>query len=235
MFIKCIGSGSTGNSYSLISNDGEILLLDLGVAGKDILKAIDFRVSDVAGAVVTHGHLDHSRSIKDFELMGIPVFKPYEGMKSLDLGNSKFKVQAFDLTDNEGRFKHTNADGTECPCYGYLISHPEMGRLLYITDTEFVKWRFKNINHILIGCNYQSKYVGNEKTAKKVHVIRGHLELETVKEIVKANKSETLKTVILCHLSQQNANPVEMVAEVQKAADCPVYVAEKDRSWELKG
>lgn len=57
MFVKCIGSGSTGNSYALTSNDGEILLLDLGMPKKDILKAIDFRVSDVVGAVVTHGHL----------------------------------------------------------------------------------------------------------------------------------------------------------------------------------
>lgn len=156
--------------------------------------------------------------------MGIPVYKPYEGMTSFDLGNSKFKVQAFDLTDNEGHFKHTNGDGTECPCYGYLISHPEMGRLLYITDTEFVKWRFKNISHILLGANYQMKYVDNENKAKKFHVVRGHLELETAKEIIKANKSNTLKTVILCHISKQNGDPIEMVAEIKEVAGNGVRV-----------
>lgn len=56
MFVRCIGSGSKGNSYTLYDNDNKILLLDLGLPRKDILKAIDFRVSDVVGCVVSHEH-----------------------------------------------------------------------------------------------------------------------------------------------------------------------------------
>ena len=56
MFVRCIGSGSSGNSYALYDNSGKILLLDLGMPRKEILKAIDFKVSDVVGAVVSHGH-----------------------------------------------------------------------------------------------------------------------------------------------------------------------------------
>lgn len=59
------------------------------------------------------------------------------------LAYSKFTANTFELTDKDGSFKHTNADGTECPCYGFLITHPDMGRLLYITDTELVKLGFK--------------------------------------------------------------------------------------------
>lgn len=56
MFVRCIGTGSSGNSYALYDNSGKILLLDLGVSAKDIKKAIDYRISDVVGAVVTHEH-----------------------------------------------------------------------------------------------------------------------------------------------------------------------------------
>lgn len=55
MFIRCIGSGSSGNSYALFC-DNEILLVDLGMSRKDILKAIDFNVSNVVGCLVSHEH-----------------------------------------------------------------------------------------------------------------------------------------------------------------------------------
>lgn len=220
MFLKCIGSGSSGNSYALVDNDNKILLLDLGMTVREIKRAVDYRISDVVGAVVTHSHLDHSRSVKDFESMGIPVFAPYD-KHYIKRKFGSFVIKPFGLTDGHGHFKHTNADGSECPCYGFLITHPDMGRLLYITDTELVKWRFKDINHILISCNYQSKYITDDD-AKRNHVLRGHLELETVKEFIKANKSNALRNVILCHLSQENANAGEMVAEVQKVAGAGV-------------
>ena len=56
LMLKTIATGSSGNSYALMK-DSEILLLDLGVSAKVIKKAIDFRVSNIAGCLVTHKHL----------------------------------------------------------------------------------------------------------------------------------------------------------------------------------
>lgn len=223
MFVRCIGTGSSGNCYALYDNDGNILLLDLGLARKQILKGIDFNVSDVVGAVVSHGHGDHAKAVKDFENMGIPIFTPYKSTLGFSNKitycegascNKNFSIMHFDLTDKNGKFMHTNNDGSECPCYGFLIEHEDMGKLLYITDTELVKWRFSGINHILISCNYQNKYISD--SAKRTHVLRGHMELETVKDFIKANKSNVLRTVILCHLSGDSADPEECLSEVQK-------------------
>lgn len=214
LMLKTIATGSSGNSYALM-NDKEILLLDLGVSEKVIKKAIDFRISDVVGAVVTHSHLDHAKAVKDFENMGIPVFAPYKSLEPMSFKDgSQVKVQAFDLTDKNGKFMHTNNDGSECPCYGFLIEHEDMGKMLYITDTELVKWRFSGINHILISCNYQKKYISD--SAKRNHVLRGHMELETVKGFIKANKSNALRTVILCHMSGDSCNAEECLSEVKK-------------------
>lgn len=242
MFIRCIGTGSSGNCYALYDNGGKILLLDLGLARKEILRGIDFNVSDVVGAVVSHVHTDHSKAVKDFENMGIPVFShkdmeidfegEHEERKHIRYGS--FDINVFSLTDMCGKFMHTNNDGSECPCYGFLIEHEDMGKMLYITDTELVKWRFSGINHILISCNYQKKYISD--SAKRNHVLRGHMELETVKDFVKANKSNDLKTVILCHLSQDSANPEECLSEVQKVVGegVSVLVAHKGLEAELK-
>ena len=200
----------------------------------EIKKGLNFDLSKVVGCVVTHSHKDHSLSVKDFKNMGIPVFKPYENKEPISLNGWNGTIQAFDLTDKDGKFMHTNADGSECPCYGFLITHPDLGRMLYITDTELVKWRFKDINHILISCNYQRKYIDDENIAKRNHVFRGHMELETVKEFIKANNSDSLQNIILCHLSNDNSNPEECKAEVEKVAKCPVYVARKGLEVELR-
>ncbi len=56
LMLKTIATGSNGNSYALM-NDNGMLLLDLGVSAKTIKKAIDFRVSDIVCCLVTHKHL----------------------------------------------------------------------------------------------------------------------------------------------------------------------------------
>lgn len=216
MKLKVLASGSSGNCY-LLSSDTETLILDCGIGIMEIKKALDFDLSKVVGACVTHAHLDHSKAVKDLIDMGIPVIKPYVPLSaSIFLKNSRFQVRTFALTDKDGNWTHTNADGSESPCYGFLIKHPELGRMLYITDTNLVKWKFKDIDHILISCNYQRKYVTDEEQTKRKHVLRGHMELQTVIDFLKANATDRLKTVTLCHLSDRNANAEEMLEEVQK-------------------
>lgn len=106
LICKTIATGSSGNSYALM-NGNEILLLDLGVSEKVIKKAIDFRISDVVGAVVSHGHLDHAKAVKDFENMGMPVFSWKDMMIEFNNLHEEFKyikyrdfdINAFALTD----------------------------------------------------------------------------------------------------------------------------------------
>lgn len=182
----------------------------------------------------SHPPLDHSKSLNDFKSMGIPVFAPYISLEPMRIGR-EFKIQTFDLTTVDGRWTHTNADGSECPCYGFLITHPEMGRMLYITDTELIKWRFKDINHILLGVNYDKDLVDKDNDPKTRHVFRGHLSIDTACDFVKANCSDSLQNVTMCHLSAENADKDLFIEKMKKVArNANVDVAEPNKEWVLR-
>lgn len=182
----------------------------------------------------SHPPLDHSKSVEDFEAMGIQILAPYLGDSCKPINMGGFTVKPFDLTTIDGSWTHTNADGTECPCYGFLITHKEMGKLLYITDTELIKWRFKDINHILLGVNYDKDLVDADNP-KTNHVFRGHLSIDTACDFVKANYSDSLQNVIMCHLSSENSDKDSFITKMKNAVNgANVDVAVAGKSWDLK-
>ena len=235
MKLKCISTGSTGNCYTLTSESGETLILDCGIPIKEIKKGLNWNVKDVVGVLCTHKHLDHSKSVEDFEAMGIQILAPYLGDSRKPMKMGGFTVKPFDLTTIDGSWTHTDANGEPCPIYGFLITHKEMGRMLYITDCEVVKWKFKGINHILLGVNYDKDLIENEDSAKVNHVYRGHMSIDTACDFVKANYSDSLQNVIMCHLSKDNAEPDLFIKKMQKVApQANVYVERKGFEVELR-
>lgn len=165
--------------------------------------------------------------------MGIPILAPYldDSRKSMNMG--EFTVKPFDLTTIDGNWTHTNANGEPCPIFGFLITHKEMGRMLYITDCEVVKWKFKDINHILLGVNYDKDLIDRD-TGKANHVFRGHLSIDTACDFVKANYSDSLQNVIMCHLSSENSDSDSFIEKMKKVAkNANVDAAERNKEWLL--
>lgn len=235
MRLKCLGSSSAGNCYLLTSGSGETLILDCGIPIKEIKKGLNWNIKDVVGVLCTHKHLDHSKSVNDFKAMGIPIYAPYLKIDYMSMNMGGFTVKPFDLTTIDGNWTHTNADGTLCPIYGFLITHKEMGRMLYITDCEVVKWKFRDINHILLGVNYDKDLIDRDNTGKANHVFRGHLSIDTACDFVKANYSDSLQNVIMCHLSSENSDRDSFIEKMKKVAHgANVDVAERNKEWVLR-
>ena len=151
---------------------------------------------------------DHSKSVADIKKMGIPVWQPY--LDGFDInsvqkrGYGSFKIMSFKLPHN----------GTDN--FGFLIECDGQ-KILYMTDFEYCPYVFakQKVNHILIECNYQQELVDRDLPNYE-HKIRGHCSLDTCKEFIKVNATDSLQTVILCHLGQETTEPEECVAEVQK-------------------
>ena len=103
-----------------------------------------------------------------------------------------------------------------------------------MTDTEVCKWRFKNVNHILLGVNYDPELLSGDD-AKKNHVVRGHMSIDTACDFVKVNASEQLQNIIMCHLSSENADKNLFIKKMKEVArNANVDVVEPNKEWDLR-
>lgn len=238
MVLKVLSSGSSGNCY-ILESDTEALIIEAGVPFKEVKVALGFNVRKIVGVVASHEHKDHSKYIAEYERAGIKTFLPYEisnheTAECNYMGN--FRIKDFALTDKNGTFKHTNPDGSECPCYGFYIAHKDIGSMVYISDTELVKWNFKKqkLNHILVEANYSDDLIDNEAVNRE-HVLRGHMSLQTALDFISTNDNPALRNVVLLHLSDKNADSAEFLQKtkdtVKYSTDC--YIAEKGLEVDL--
>lgn len=224
MRLFVIGSGSSGNCY-LLENETECLVIEAGLPYSEVKKAIDFQTRKIVGVVVSHKHQDHSGYLKDYYSTGIKIFKPYEDFSKVDSFGG-FEARPFPLTDKQGKFMHTNHDGSECQCFGFHISHKEMGIFIYASDAELIKWVFKGAKHFLVEANYSTDLVERD-SAKYEHQITGHMNIDTTCRFLKKNNNSNLKTVTLCHLSADCGNAEDFKARAEEVVDCDVYIAKK--------
>ena len=198
MFLKCIATGSKGNSYILTDESGESLILDCGVRSKDIKQALNFDFSKVSGVLVTHIHKDHSQSADELETYGLDVWMP-ERRNRKTFGS--YAVSAFELPHGE------------TPCCGFYIRHINGFKMLYLTDFQCCPYRFikQEINAILIECNWDKRFVPLDAPYTN-HKIMDHTSTDVCKEFIKVNATKNLRSVILCHYS----NAVDIFAEVEE-------------------
>jgi phosphoribosyl 1,2-cyclic phosphodiesterase len=220
--LTCLGSGSAGNCY-LLHNETECLVIEAGIPFKEVKKALDFNISKIMGVVVSHEHGDHAKYLHEYIKVGIPVMAPSMGHVTGELTaiSNPFAVRTFPLVH-------------DAPCTGFLIEHPEIGRLLFATDTEYIRYKFKSLIHIMIECNY-SRVLLRESYHESLQdrIKLTHMELDTCKDFIQANESHDLRTVCLLHLSDRTSDETVFQKEVQELVECPVYVASKGMEYEL--
>ena len=234
MLLRCCGSGSSGNSYALIADNGEILAIEAGCKFLDFKKMIDWKISNVVGCIVSHEHGDHARYIKDFMQSGIPVYTAFETQSALETITGERTIAIPPRTVRQiGSFSVTPFNvphDTEIECYGYLIKHEEMGQLLFMTDLEYCKYNFSklNIEHIMVEANYDMELVDRDEPNYE-HRLRGHMSLDTALKFISTNDNPALRNVVLIHLSDKSADSAlfKQKTEVTVKYGANVYITEK--------
>lgn len=233
MELTVIGTGSKGNAY-ILGNGDEALLIECGVNVKDIKKALNFDLSKVVGCLCTHEHMDHSKSIWDVMKLGVNVYasggtlekrfvneqpraKSILSKQTVQIGN--FKVMAFDV-------KHDAAEPL-----GFLIEHPDCGKVLFLTDTYYCEYTFKGLNNIIIEANYSKEIIdrkyGSEsgKEFLKNRILRSHFSLANCKDMLSANDLSKTNNIVLIHLSDSNSDEIVFQKEVAELTGKNVTVA----------
>lgn len=230
--VKILGSSSRGNCY-LLKTSNENLLLECGVHYKDIMHSLNYDLSKIHSCLVSHEHGDHSKTASKLAAKGINIYSSKETLKALKLEGHRYKQLEVKKQVRLGEFtvmpfdvQHDSANP-----FGYLIYHKEIGKILFVTDTYYVKYKFKGINYFMIECNYDLDIVdSNIKKGKLNPIVRrrllkSHFSLGNVKEFLLANDLSATKQIFLLHLSDGNSNADMFKSEIEKLTGIPTVIA----------
>lgn len=232
MNIKVFASGSTGNAYR-ISDGKTSLLLDAGIPIRNIQVGCDFKLTELRGCFISHSHQDHSKAAKDLARLGVDVYTSKGTIDACRLSGHRFKAVKSLQELTVGTFKvlpfDVHHDAPEP--LGFLFSSKVTGdKLLYFTDTFYVKYRFAGLTHIMGECNYDKQTLGQNMAEKKIHpvlvsrILKSHMSLENLLEMLRANDLSKLRQIYLLHLSNDNSNENLIKKEVQKLTGAEVYI-----------
>lgn len=234
MKLHVLGSNSDGNGY-ILEGKSQTLLLEAGLPLKYVKQVLNFDLSKIVGALVSHSHGDHAKCALSYAREGIGLFTSNETYKRLTavppLGKylieagkqytiGEFKVIPFSV-------KH------DVPCLGFLINHPESGNILFVTDTHYIPNRFKGLNQILIEANYEERILNENLIDGKIdntqyqRVLRSHMSLETCIDALKANDLKGVQNIVLIHLSPRNSDAKLFKSRVVEATGKNVHIALK--------
>lgn len=234
MKLKVIGSSSKGNSY-ILETDTDSLILDCGVRFKDIQQALDFDLTSVQGCLLTHSHGDHSKSVKDVMKAGINTYMTLDTVAAIkaeghrmELINPGTQFNAGDFTVLPFPTEH------DCPgAVGFLIQYRPTGeKLLFATDTFFIRHRFNGLNYLVIECNYcreildENIKAGHIPKSLKDRILKSHFSLDNLKGFLKANDLKEVRKIVLIHLSEGNSDSVRMVREIKELTKIDTEIAD---------
>lgn len=233
MKIQVIASGSSGNAY-IVSDGVTSLLLDAGVPIDRIRKACGFKLHRVAACLITHEHGDHAKAARDVGWAGVDVYASQGTWLARGLCGHRFKTAKAHNHFLVGTFDIYPFDvqhDAEEPLGFFIISTATKERLLYATDTYYIKYHFEGLTHVMIECNYAQDILdrrvrdGSLSVDLAKRIVKSHMSLDAVIGILRANDLSSVRQVYLLHLSSDNSDAERFKRDVQRLTGAEVYIA----------
>lgn len=234
MKIEVITSGSSGNCYK-ISNEDTTLLIECGISYKKIQEALNFKVTDIDGVLVSHEHGDHSKACKDLIKAGVDLYMTKGTKEALKL--ESHRVKTFEESNDKtyrwieiGSFKvkafKSIHDASE-PVGFYILNTKTDERLLFITDTMYVEGRFNTIDYLMIEVNYIRETINNNLNldpALRNRIKENHMSLETAIDFLNKCGLVRLKKIYVLHLSDHNSDAELIKKSLQELTGVPIEI-----------
>lgn len=237
--IKSFGSGSSGNSY-LIDDGHSQLLIECGIRFETLAKEMSFNFSRVVGCLISHEHRDHCKGVPLLlKSTSVPVFCTKGTLKGM-IGDPALRISANDQYRFKTiRYHETKTIGSwQVAAFelqhdvnepsGFMITNQIGERLLFITDSYYIKYKFPGVTHLMIEMNYDEDAI--ESNLEKMPFLKtrikgSHFSFKNALDFIKLNKSKKLQEVWLLHLSDANSHEQRFKEETQKLTGVPVYMA----------
>ena len=228
--ITTIATGSSGNCYR-ITDGSSVLMIECGIRFREIRQAFDFKLSNVAGCLLTHEHGDHSKAVLELLKSGIDCYMSSGTAQALRLSCHRLHTVPALEQSRVGTFtvlpfpvQHDCANP-----YGFLIQSDAGDKLLFITDSFYCKYRFAGLTHIMIEANYQKSILDENIASGLVpksirnRIIKSHFEIENVKAFLGACDLSQCREIHLIHISGTNGDPAGFVEAIQSMTGIPTY------------
>lgn len=218
-------SGSSGNLYQV-----DNLLIEAGVPVKQIKKCLNYRLSEIAGCLITHSHGDHACAAKDIMKAGIDCYCSQDTAKDLGLSGHRLQIlEAGQQTYIDAWIIKPFDLIHDVPCLGFILAKGEE-KLMYANDTSYIPYRFKGLTHIMLGVNYDAEILVDNITCGYINVeagkriLKNHMSLTTANGFFSANDMSKVEEIYLLHLSDGNSNAEKFKREIQEITGRPVYI-----------
>jgi phosphoribosyl 1,2-cyclic phosphodiesterase len=223
MKLKVIGSGSSGNCYVLTDSENNKLVLEAGVSYQRFCKGIDYELRSVMGVFITHEHMDHAQIASTLQAFDMDMYMSKGTANGLSLSESKYNILKHEGQVEIGPYSILpfNVVHNANEPLGFMIYHEEMGVMVFITDSSIVPERFPNCNHWLIESNYIQDALEDRLRRCEINIhaynkAHTHLSLENCTNALLDSGMKTVRTVTLCHLSENNADWQRMIQHVAR-------------------
>lgn len=247
-----LASSSAGNSYIVRASGLPDLLIDAGVRFQIIQEALDFRVTEIAGCLVSHGHSDHCAAVPDLLKAGVNVFGShgfwggFKGGKHKDHHRAMWVKDGHEFQVGPWRvlpFEVPHDDGTDT--FGFIVAGGG-GKLLYLTDAAWSPGTFTGLTHMAVECNWDEETMRANSAAGRIDPRRfartasTHFSLPRLKRFLERMIEtdptflQTLQEVHLLHLSDENSDEKKFKTEIAEIVGVPVYVAAKNARTEVR-
>ena len=230
--IDCFASGSSGNLYRV--DDGRTrILIECGIGLKEIQEHLGFSLSACAACLITHEHKDHSKAVKDLLLRGVPCYMSRGTAQALQAEEEPcVEIIADKETRRIGSWNVT-AFGVQHDAkepLGFLLDNGE-DRVLYATDTYYLRYRFPPCTVLLVECNHSYEIVDRRVKEGKLdrtlarRLVKSHMSLENFIEFLQANDMSRVRQIYLLHLSDGNSDAEGFKRRVQQETGAEVCIA----------
>lgn len=205
-------SSSEGNLY-VVEHGGKRLVIDPGVRWKELRKALDSRLDNIVGCLVSHEHKDHSVSASHLHDRGITVYACQDTLNALGLAGCVMAetVRQFEGFDVGPFHVFPFPVEHDVPNIGFIISHGKES-IFYAIDCANIEHEFAvNYTEIAIGCSYDYQTLtqrvkdGTLNEALGRRLLKAHMAITSVaKYITEKCFLDRLETVTLLHMSADN-------------------------------
>ena len=220
MKFQSLASSSHGNAY-IVSDQDTRILLECGIAHKNLQKLSGFSLSEFAACLVTHEHKDHAKSVDALIRYGMEVYMSQGTAEALEtdavtmIGDmEQFNVGSLDIVPFA-----TFHDAAEP--LGFLIKSRADGDVLaFATDTVNLRYKFPGLNILAIEANYDKAILERcDRMPDKVkhRITNAHMEIDTLCEYLRELDLTACREIHLLHLSDATSHEGHFINKVTKA------------------